>query len=294
MLRCVVERETSRLTAEKADPEDVPAHKPILVLLGARMARTRGPDRWRFPLFLEEPDGSATGLPGEVSGGSSRMRAIQAEYARLRETHGIHKLLVLVTGGEESDGSSRANEATQQLVWRYGLPADAVVSIRGAGSTLGNSAATVEHIRARPHIAGDVSSIAIVTNDYHMLRAWIIFSRDMLLATTGTELVVSIAEQDRIRRILRDGLPADPRWTQGRVKKDRERVMKILRPHFAPSRIEMTPLVVEEVLERSSGCPAALRYAARLRNSMWAKETLRFEYERVMELLGEHGNSGSA
>ncbi|MDZ4067240.1 MAG: YdcF family protein [Tabrizicola sp.] len=271
---------------KETERKGVTGNKRILVLLGARMARTRGPDCWRFPLFLEEPTDSATCLPGEVSGGSSRMRAVQAEHDRSREGDAAHGLLVLVTGGNERDGSSRADEATRQLVSRYGLPGDAVVSIRGAGSTLGNAAATVEYIRSHRHIVGDVKTIAIVTNDYHMLRAWIIFSRGMLVATTGTELVVSAGEQERIRRILLNGLPVDRRWSQGRVKKDRARVMKILRPHFSTSGIKITPLVVEETLERSSRHrEVARRYASRLRNSIWVRKTLRFEYERIIDML---------
>jgi len=259
----------------------------ILVLLGARMARTRAPNGWRFPLFIEEGTNSATLLPGEVSGGSSRMRAVQAEYEKIRENGVAQGWLVLVTGGNERDGSSRADEAARQLVSRYGLPGDAVVSIRGAGSTLGNAAATVEYIQSHCHIAGKMRTIAIVTNNYHMLRAWIVFSRDMLVATTGRELAVSASEQECIRRILLAGLPVDPNWSQGRIKKDREHVMKILRPHFFASGIKIVPFVVEEMLERSTRHPdAARRYASLLRNNIWVRKTLRFEYERIMDMLG--------
>jgi DUF218 domain-containing protein len=274
------------LVTKKTEAKPVTRNKRILVLLGARMIRTRGPDRWRFPLFIEEPTNSTTCLPGEVSGGSSRMRAVQAEYDKLCEGTAAGELLVLVTGGNEREGSSRADEAARQLVSRYGLPAEAVVSVRGAGSTLGNAAATVEYIQSHRHVAGDIRSIAIVTNDYHMLRAWIVFSRHMLVATTGTKLVVSAAEQERIRRILLDGLPVDQPWSPGHIKKDRERVMNILRPHFSAAGIRITPLVVEETLERSLKHPeAARRYASRLRINIWARKTLGFEYKGVMDLL---------
>jgi hypothetical protein len=215
------------------------------------------------------------------------MRAIQTEYNKLRESGAAQALFVLVTGGNERDGSSRADEAARQLVSRYGLPGHAVASIRGAGSTRGNASATVEYIQSQPLVARDARTIEIVTNDYHMLRAWIVFSREMLKATTGTQLSVSVTEQQRIRRILMDGLPIDLRWSQGRVKKDRDRVMKILRPHFSTSAIKSTPLVVEETLARRSEHPeVARRYASRLRNSIWARKTLRFEYECIIDMLG--------
>lgn len=34
----------------------------------------------------------------------------------------------------------------------------------------------------------------------------------------------------------------------------------------------------------------ARRYASRLRNSIWERKTLRFEYERIMDLLSGHRN----
>jgi len=103
---------------------------------------------------MSDPNGY---LPGEVSGGSSRMRAVQAAFQQSLRL-GRDELLILVTGGNERDGSSRADEATRQLVSRYGLPANAVISIRGAGSTIGNAAATAEYIRRNPHVAGELRS----------------------------------------------------------------------------------------------------------------------------------------
>jgi hypothetical protein len=249
------------------------------------MVRTRGPDRWRFPLFLEDAIDPVDDLPGEVSGGSSRMRAIQAIYEQSLALEN-YELLVLVTGGTERDGSSRADEAVRQLVSRYGLPGNAVVSIRGAGSTIGNAKATVEYIGHNPHVRGAETPIEIVTNDYHMLRAWIIFSKEIQEGMRRLRLSISPNELKCIRQILINGFPKRGEWFPSRIRKDREQVMSLLRPHFSGA-VNIAPLVVEEILEDRSLCPqSAQRYARRLRNSVWVRRTLHVEYERIMKLLG--------
>lgn len=258
----------------------------ILVMLGARMARTAGPDRWRFPLFLEDLTTSILRLPGEVSGGASRMRAVQVAHPRLLARCSRQRLLILVTGGTERDGCSRADEASRQLAVRYNLPKEAITSIRGEGSTLGNSEATVEYLRCHPDIRSQIDTIEIVTNDYHMLRAWLIFSRDMLLLTVGNELLVGQRDAAQIERVLASGLPNRDGWKQTEVKDVRERVMTVLHPYFSHSSIKVSPLVVEEALEQSPfKARAARRYAGCLRENRWARETLHLEYARVMQLL---------
>ena len=257
----------------------------LLVLLGARMVKRGRLGRWQFPLFLEEPHRFFEWLPGEVSGGSSRMRGVQAVYET--SDHGARQnFLVLVTGGTECDGSSRSDEAARQLVWRYGLPERCVVSIRGAGSTIGNAAATAEHIKYNSHLLVGNNAIEIVTNDYHMLRAWIIFSKKMREMAGRPELTISAAEQRHIGQILADGLAEKFGWSPSRVRADRKQVMEVLRPHFFGT-LSIEPLVVEEILEHQSPCPSSgQRYARRLRNSTWVMRTIRLEYDRIIKLLG--------
>jgi hypothetical protein len=214
------------------------------------------------------------------------MRAVQALYECSRAAGTANQFVVLVTGGNERDGSSRADEAARQLASRYGLPSKAVVSIRGAGSTFGNAIATAEYVRDNPNIVKDIRSVAIVTNDYHMLRAWVIFSSQMFIAATGREPEWPIAGRQQIREILFDGLPSNQEWRPARVKEDREQVTKILQEHFSGAGIEVVPFVVEDILEQHSrNWEAGRRYARRLRNSVWVKRTLLREYEGVMNTI---------
>jgi hypothetical protein len=250
------------------------------------MTRTRGPHSWKFPLFLEDPSAGAPALPGEVSGGESRMRGVQVAHQSLLARGGRERLLILVTGGIERDGSSRSDEAARQLVVRYNVPRDMITSIRGEGSTLGNSEATVEYLQRHPDIRAQIDSIEILTNDYHMLRAWLIFSRDMLMLTAEQKLNVGHHDIAHVERLLANGLPGDEGWTQAEVKYARERVMEVVQPYLSRSSIKVLPFVVEEALEKSPfKAPAARRYAGRLRNNKWVRQSLHLEYARVMQLL---------
>jgi hypothetical protein len=257
--------------------------KRLIVLLGARMRETRAPFGWHFPLFLAEEGHERGGIPGEVSGGGSRMRAIKALYERTTECI-KPQLHILVTGGNERNGDSRADEAARQLVGRYGLPQEAVVSIRGEGSTVGNAAATADYVAGNPNFIWQDATMEIVTNDYHMLRAWIIFS--MQMGNGKFCLTLSTHDQSCIEGILLGGLPTNEGWSASRIREDRNAVIAILRPYFH-GKWNIVTRVVEDVLENESHkIRSTRRYAQRLRNNMWVKQTLCLEYERVMHHLG--------
>jgi hypothetical protein len=262
-----------------------PQRKRILVMLGARMIFYKRAGLWQFPLFAPNQTNSGTALPGEVSGGASRMRAIQAEYLTMRRSKIARQLLVLVTGGKEPDGHSRAEEASHQLITRYGLPRDSVVSIGGVGSTKGNAAATVEYVRKNRRRVGEVRNLSIVTNDYHMLRAWLTFSIGISEVLTGRDVSVRATDQQRIARLLNDGLPNGPSWSAAAIGRTRARVMKLLAPVFQDLTIAIEPIVVEDALLAQRDSLACRKYACLLRRNHWVRETLAFEYKGVMDLL---------
>jgi len=120
-----------------------------------------------------------------------------------------------------------------------------------------------------------------------MLRAWIIFSKQMRELAGKPGLSISPMKRKHIGQLLRDCLPEKSDWSPSQIREDRQQVMDILRPHFSGT-VDIVPLVVEEILEHHSplGQPG-LRYARLLRNNIWVKKTLRLEYERIVKLL-EH------
>lgn len=256
----------------------------LMVMLGARMQNPNGLEGWQFPLFVPNQTSTGTSLPGEVSGGFARMTAVETE---LRNRKDDKKTMVLVTGGKEKTGESRADEAARQLVDRYGLSSDTVASFGGAGSTLGNVGATMEYIQEHAEQLGKVHEIEIVTNDYHMLRAWIIFSSGILKYVSDNDLDVSPEDKAEIERLLDEGMPKDDTWKPENIETTREAVMKILAPYFSDSPISIQPVVVEEVLGSSVGddAEAKKRYARMLRNNEWVRKTLEFEYKGIKDLL---------
>lgn len=262
--------------------ERIRSHKRIVVLLGARMYP--GKEGLVFPLILPEAQRPHESIVGRTSGGFSRMRGVEGLY---QLSDNPKDILTLVTGGQEKGIGSRADEAAKELVSRYGIPAESVVSIGGRGSTIGNAAATVEYLESHKNILGNVRSIDIVTNDYHMLRAWIMFSSGVLSAL-GTALDVSPEDKEKIRAYLNAGL--DEGWEAHKVKETRDAVMRVLEPYFAHSRIKINPVVVEETLEEvaASGDAARGKYAGLLRNNKAMPEVLHSEYKGIMDLLEGH------
>lgn len=257
----------------------------VIVMLGSRMVDPKDSGEWKFPLFVNTQTNVGTSLPGEVSGGWSRMRAVQSEYKKGDEESN-HKTVVLVTGGREPDGSSRSEEAAKELSERYKLPTDSIHSIGGIGATMGNAAAAAEYVHTHAKELGKVEKVDLVTNDYHMLRAWLMFSQGMLKRTANKELEVSEQDKTEVNKILQDASPDKEGWSPEKVRETREKVMKILSPYFTESKIRIEPVVVEEALENSSeGSAGKGRYARMLRNNKWVKETLRFEYKGTIDLL---------
>lgn len=234
-----------------------------------------------FPLTLPEEQRPHESVVGRTSGGFARMRAVQGEY---QKSPWKGETIALVTGGQEKGIGSRADEAANTLVSRYGLPPESVVSIGGRGSTLGNAAATVEYISSHNDELGDIDTVEIVTNDYHMLRAWIMFSSGLLEAS-GKKLEVSHEDKQKIQSYLDAGLLGE--WNARRIKDTRDTVMRILEPYFAESKIKMEPVVAEEMFELAGreGDAAKGKYAELLRNNKVMPEVLGSEYKGIMDLL---------
>lgn len=248
-------------------------------MLGARTIDSKGTGEWQFPLVTPDQTNIGTPLSGEVSGGWSRMRAIQSEHQR----HKQERVAVLVTAGKDSGGESESQKAAQELSKRYGLPPNSVISLGGVGTTLGNAQATLDYIRSHADSLGKVQEIELATNDYHMLRAWIMFSKEVGERATDTALEISEEDKRDIKRVLDEGMSANP---VENLKQVREQVMAILRPYFATSPIRIIPLVVEEVLEKNTVPePAKVRYARMLRGNQMVTRTIEFEYRGIKDFL---------
>ncbi len=136
----------NEVASQEKEPQ--PATR-IIVMLGSRMKKTGSKDNpgFAFPLISEKPEGKFGDLPVEVSGGDSRMRAVQAMYQEYtKKQNPGQKLLIFTTGGKEKSGESRADEAAKKLTKKYHIPEDIIQSLGSAVSTLGNANTLAEYI----------------------------------------------------------------------------------------------------------------------------------------------------
>lgn len=139
-----------------------------IFVLGASMVWDESRGKWNFPTIIP-------GTSGVVAGGNSRaLAAAQALAENLAP-------LVLVTGGsEQQDGKigSRAEELRNHIIRRGGNPSR-VVAIGNEnvprGNTLGNMDDIREYLQEHP----EIQRIAIITNDFHIPRAFV-FAQAML------------------------------------------------------------------------------------------------------------------
>ena len=295
----------------------------IIVMPGARMVRTKG-GNWRFPLVAPDKRNTDTAgvFPGEVSGGTSKMRAIQSLFLKAPKDR---NMIVLVTGGSELIGGSRlktyltqvftrpypnrrdlwrllpprrthysrSDEAARQLSGKY-TPEAHVVSLGGAGSTQGNAEAVMRYLVEHRGTLGEISEIELVENEYKMLRAWIMFSAHMLKRTTNKDFTVTPEHQQRIVEILSEGNTAGVDSIEVHLDKTR-RVMAFLTGkndekvnYFKESEITIKPISVEETIETNGPNTEDARreeYVRRVRSDPTLLATLQFERQGVIDFI---------
>jgi hypothetical protein len=267
-----------------SEKEPVPSAR-VVVMLGARMRKqnedTEG--NWVFPLISDKPEGKFGDLPVEVSGGDSRMRAIQVLYKE-QQKKPKENLFLFITGGKEKSGHSRSGEAKNKLEKKYGVPPDIIKSLGSNTSTLGNAQTLFRHMEQNQQDFRDVKEIEIVTNDYHALRAWIMFSFEAYKFETGNDLTVKDEDIENIKNILEKSL------TDPDCKQAREKVMEILMPYFEGLKFKIKPLIAEEIIDSmdDSGNPrfkGGKRYVEMIKNNHWVNETKRLENNGVIDFL---------
>jgi uncharacterized SAM-binding protein YcdF (DUF218 family) len=254
--------------------------KRVLVYLGARLGpenKSNKTDQATFPLVTPNIKQN-TMLPVEVSGGYVRQEAINQIYHNKPKNE---EILIVTTGGNEPDGRSRAYEAAKRLNTQYGIEEQNIVSLSSQGSTFGNAKRVIEELINRSEEIGTLKSVEIVTNDFHMLRSWLIFSITVLAMESDKDLTVSNEDKELIFSLI-DSYLAESRSN----KEVREAIIQILLPYFAENTIKVTPLISEEVLEETTD-PALQRYARAVKNNSWVKESLKLEYQGVKDILNK-------
>ena len=268
----------------------------IVVMLGARLFQEGMGNGLppRFPLVNESVK---EGMPKEVSGGDSRMRAIQQLYEEFLEKKengsSAENFHVFTTGGEEKIKLgeseevlflSRANEARKKLIAKYDLPKEIMAeAVSSSGSTIGNAAAVSHWIKNHHdiNIANDVKEVEIVTNEFHMMRAWIMFSMAFYKNEFGKDIEISQEDILAIEKILDETLSDENNGD----KTELTEIQKIFEKYLKDVAIHVKPVIAEEVVARKG--LAGLEYAEKIKENEFVKQARSSERNGIKDLI--HG-----
>ncbi len=261
----------------------------ILVMLGARLLPNMNEDKYppRFPLVNES---QKEGMPKEVAGGDSRMRAIEQVYKEYIEDNPEvgENFKVFTTGGVEKmqteSGTkefSRAQEAERKLSQKYGLPEDILQALPSGGSTLGNAAALAKWVNQHYESVGDVHEIEIVTNEFHMTRAWIMFTMAFYKNEYGRDLELHPDDAKEIEAILESTLSDEENGDRNALKQ----VQGIYEKYLESLPLRVKPLVVEDILVRKGD--SGKKYAEMIRNNTFVLATRKNERDGIRDFI--HG-----
>lgn len=259
----------------------------IVVMLGARFFQKEHGNEYppRFPLILES---KKEGMSKEVVGGDVRMRAIEQLYKEFEnEQEEGESFRVFTTGGTEEipleSGEtlkfSRAEMAEDKLERKYGIPDELVETLPSGGSTLGNAAKLAEWVKEHREEIGSVGEIEIVTNEFHMARAWLMFSLAVYKNETGKDLVFSEEEIQAIEKVLDETLPD---VENGDIN-ELEKIQELLKPHLDGLSLAIKPQIAEDILKRRGA--GGEKYGELIRHNEHLQETRGFERQGIKDLV---------
>ena len=261
----------------------------IVVMLGARFFQEGLGNEFppRFPLILES---KKEGMYKEVVGGDVRMRAIEQLYEEFqgdRHNEDIH-LRVLTTGGMEEVSVpetgetlkvSRAEQAERKLEVKYGLPEDIVETLPSGGSTLGNAKALAEWLEANKEELGEIEEVEIITNEFHISRAWLMFAMAIYKNETGEDLLLTEEEKQEIHGVADTTLSDQERGD----KRQLETIQSILMPYVGDLSLRVKPLIAEDILVRRGA--SGIKYGELIRQNEYVQETRGLERQGIKDLV---------
>jgi hypothetical protein len=230
------------------------------------------------------------GMPKEVVGGDVRMRAIEQLYEEFQGSKDTKdtRLRIFTTGGtEEIDipetgetlKISRAKQAENKLEVKYGLPADIVETLPSGGSTIGNAKALAEWLENNKEELGQIEEVEIITNEFHISRAWLMFAMALYKNETGRDLILTEDEKEEIHSILEETL-VDVEFGD---KRELETIQAILSPYVSNLALRVKPLIAEGILARRGS--SGIKYGELIRHNEYVQETRGFERQGIKDLV---------
>ena len=261
----------------------------VVVMLGARFFQKGKGNEFppRFPLVLES---KKEGMPKEVVGGDVRMRAIEQLYEEFQgsEENQSTRLRIFTTGGtEEIDipetgetlKISRAEQAENKLEVKYGLPTDIVETLPSGGSTIGNAKALAEWLENNKEEIGQIEEVEIITNEFHISRAWLMFAMAIYKNETGRDLVLTENEREEIHSVVDETL-LDKEFGD---KRELATLQAVLSPYVDSLPLRVKPLIAEDILARRG--PSGIKYGELIRHNEYVQETRGFERQGIKDLI---------
>jgi len=237
--------------------EDQNQKLEMVVMLGASFRGLPKMSFEHFPLHLDTtkrdmPIGR-DGLPKEVVGGDVRLRAIVQYVEQFKNSNQGKNIHIFTTGGPEKGVSddykqtSRALAARGKLINKHDLPEDLVTAIKSSGSTLGNAKALALWAKEHKDVVGKLETIKILTNEFHMTRAWVMFVGAMYSEeNNGGDIfkIMSTEDKELIKQTLADTLSDITNGDHQALKK----IKQIFAKYLSKASVKVESLVAEDIL----------------------------------------------
>ena len=177
---------------------------------------------------------------------------------------------------------SKAVVARKKLSEKYDIPQNILEEpLTSGGSTLGNAVAISEWVQKHQELLGDVNDIEIVTNEFHMARAWIMFSMALYKNEFGKELSISEEDIHTIENILEETIDDCETGDFIELKK----IRAVFAEYLKDVSLQVIPKTVEDILARRD--EAGKRYAEMIRNNESVQRTRVLERNGIRDLI--HG-----
>ncbi len=257
----------------------------MVIVLGASLNETRHGQYENFPLHVKgnpKANLEKDGEPVEVVGGDARQRAVVQYVKKFKKDNPDKNINIFTVGGVEQSGKSRAKEMRKKLIVKHKLDRDMVHALPSTGSTFGNARALAEWAKNHPDKVGKLKKIKILTNGFHAMRAWAMFTHALHEEYLGKDLANEMSDDDKkkIEKILTDTL-------EDQIKGDMKALRKIQQVYA--KYLENDPIKVDVIIAENmialSGEPAHQKYAKLLRTDSLVQQARINERKGLNDLL---------
>jgi len=270
---------------ESQQEKEAEQKSEMVIVLGASLRDTAHGDYEHFPLHVTgNPKANLRkdGEPVEVVGGDARLRAVTEYVHSFKEAHPDKEINIFTSGGVEESGTSRAVAARDKLLAKHHLEKDIVHALPSTGSTLGNARALAAWAHDHFEEIGKLREIKILTNAFHSLRAWAMFTHALHTEYRNEDLAQKLSEEDkkRIATTLKETVDDYEHGDRTAL----EEIQRVYTSYIKDDPVHVKVLVAEDLLGAADD-EAKQRYARLLRSDALVQEARKNERKGINDLL---------